>query len=47
MKESFYQLTSEQKMEDYQMKIKQFEKAALTEFKSGNTENAIVLFEKA
>ncbi|WP_300490702.1 hypothetical protein [Flavobacterium sp.] len=47
MKESFYQLTSEQKMEDYQIKIKQFEKTALTEFKSGNTENAIVLFENA
>lgn len=34
-------------MEDYQIRIKQFEKEALNEFKLGNVENAIVLFENA
>lgn len=34
-------------MEEYQTKIKQFEKEALSEFRSGNIENAIGLFVKA
>jgi len=34
-------------MEEYQKKIKQFESDALIEFKSGNIEKAVALFEKA